>query len=339
MSPVRGLLALAAVAVITISQVACAASGGRAAVSAAADAAAECESVFRPQVGQTGKDVIWVPTPDELVDKMLTAAQVTPQDIVVDLGAGDGKIAIAAAKRFGATAKGIEYNPDMVRLANCHVQAAGVADKVSMVEGDIFVEDFSQATVVTMYLLPELNRCVRHRLLAMRPGTRLTSHAFTMGEWEADAQFDAGYRRGYLWIVPARVGGNWRLRWSDLDLALSLQQSFQKVGGEITVAGNRQPLLGAALDGPRLRFSFLDDKGEVQHFSGTVDGDTIEGEIGSSGARRIAGTLQGALQPAPWAQMASGCERFYQRAGTNDSQPAGGFGPLDAAAVLNPSLR
>jgi SAM-dependent methyltransferase len=330
----RSLFALAVAVVLSVSQVACATPGGTPGATSVAGSAAECDSVYRPQVGQSGKDVIWVPTPDELVDKMLAAAQVTPQDFVVDLGAGDGKIAIAAARRFGATAKGIEYNPDMVRLARCHVQAAGVGDRVTMIEGDIFVEDFSQATVVTMYLLPELNRCVRHRLLAMRPGTRLSSHAFTMGEWEADAQFDAGHRRGYLWVVPARVGGHWRLRWSGLELDVSLRQNFQKVGGEITVRGSRQPLLGAVLDGPRLRFSFVDDKGEVQHFHGTVEGTSLEGEITSSGVRQVAGTVQGALSAAPWAEMAAGCERFYQRAGSSEGRPvSGGFGAFGLAAT------
>jgi SAM-dependent methyltransferase len=277
-----------------------------------ASAGAACDSVYRPQVGQAGKDVIWVPTPDELVDKMLASAQVKAEDFVVDLGAGDGKIAIAAAKRFGARAKGIEYNPDMVKLAQCHVQAADVGSRVSIVQGDIFKEDFSQATVVTMYLLPELNLCVRHRLLAMRPGTRVTSHAFTMGDWAPDQQFEAGNRFGYLWTVPARVAGTWALRGPDLEVQVTLQQSYQKVGGEVTIAGARQPLLGAALEGNRLRLSFVDDKGQAHHFSGTVDGGALSGEVRvGGGTRDVLGTRQGAPAAAPWAAMAPGCERFY----------------------------
>jgi SAM-dependent methyltransferase len=147
---------------------------------------ADCEAAYKPRVGQSGKDVVWVPTPDELVDKMLRMANTTAHDHVIDLGAGDGKIAIAAAKTFGATALGIEYNPDMVRLADCWVQVAGVSSRVNVIEGDIFKEDFSKADVVTMYLLPELNLCIRHRLLAMRPGTRVASHEFMMGDWNPD---------------------------------------------------------------------------------------------------------------------------------------------------------
>ncbi len=276
---------------------------------------AECERDYKPQVGQAGKDVIWVPTPDELVNRMLTMAKVTPKDYVVDLGAGDGKIAIAAGKKFGATALGIEYNPDMARLAQCFVQAEGVADKVKIIQGDIFKEDFSKATVVTMYLLPELNLCIRHRLLAMTPGTRVTSHAFTMGEWEADESFDIEYRNAYLWIVPARVGGTWNFRngSGSVDLSISLNQSFQKIGGEVTSGGRKQPLIGASLQGDNIRFAFADARGVTQHFTGNVRGSTIIGSLRASGVAdvEIAGNVQGALAPAPWAEMAGSCGRFY----------------------------
>jgi hypothetical protein len=274
---------------------------------------AECERDYKPQVGQAGKDVIWVPTPDELVKKMLTMAKVTAKDHVVDLGAGDGKIAIAAGRDFGATAVGIEYNPDMARLAQCYVQAAGIGEKVKIIQGDIFKEDFGKATVVTMYLLPELNLCVRHRLLAMKPGTRVTSHSFTMGEWEADEPFEVDYRNAYLWIVPARVGGNWHFRGGSFDFTVTLQQSFQKIGGEATVAGRRQPLIGAALLGDTIRFAFVDAKGVTHHFAGNVQGTRITGPLRASGITDIdlVGTAQGPLAPAPWAEMVNGCGRFY----------------------------
>jgi len=276
---------------------------------------AECERDYKPQVGQAGKDVIWVPTPDELVNRMLSMAKVTPKDYVVDLGAGDGKIAIAAGKKFGATALGIEYNPDMAKLAQCYVQAEGVADKVKIIQGDIFKEDFSKATVITMYLLPELNLCVRHRILAMAPGTRITSHAFTMGEWEADESFDIEYRNAYLWIVPARVGGSWTFRngSGSVDFGVSLNQSFQKIGGEASVGGRKQPLIGASLQGDSIRFAFTDAKGVTQHFAGNVRGNTIIGSLRAAGVAdvEIAGNAQGPLAPAPWAEMASNCGRFY----------------------------
>ena len=287
------------------------------AVNTAAEARtrAECERDYKPQVGQAGKDVIWVPTPDELVNRMLTMAKVTPKDYVVDLGAGDGKIAIAAGKKFGATATGIEYNPDMAKLAQCYVQAEGAGDKVKIIQGDIFKEDFSKATVVTMYLLPELNLCVRHRLLAMQPGTRVTSHAFPMGEWEADESFDVEYRNAYLWIVPARVGGSWSFRNGNgsVDFSISLNQSFQKIGGEVTSGGKKQPLIGASLRGDSIRFAFTDAKGVTQPFTGNVRGNTIIGSLRASGVAdvEIAGNLQGAMTAAPWAEMADGCGRFY----------------------------
>ena len=140
---------------------------------------AECEREFQPQVGQSGKNVVWVPTPDEQVAEMLRLAHVDSNDVVFDLGAGDGKIAIAAS-RLGAQAVGIEYDEKMARLAQCMVEAEGAGRRARIVQGDIFKEDFSRATVVTMYLLPELNLCLRHRLLAMRPGTRVASHQFMM---------------------------------------------------------------------------------------------------------------------------------------------------------------
>jgi len=195
------------------------------------------------------------------------------------------------------------------------VQAEGVADKVKIIQGDIFKEDFSKATVITMYLLPELNLCVRHRILAMTPGTRITSHAFTMGEWEADESFDIEYRNAYLWIVPARVGGSWTFRngSGSVDFGVSLNQSFQKIGGEASVGGRKQPLIGASLQGDSIRFAFTDAKGVTQHFAGNVRGNTIIGSLRAAGVAdvEIAGNAQVPLAPAPWAEMASNCGRFY----------------------------
>ena len=171
----------------------------------------ECDRDYKPQVGQSGKDVVWVPTPDEIVQRMLRMAKVTPQDTVYDLGAGDGKIAIAAGK-MGATSVGIEYNPDMAKLAQCYVQAEELTGKTRIIQGDVFKEDFSKASVVTMYLLPELNLRLRPTILNMKPGTRVTSHQFTMGDWEPDETAEVDYRTAYLWIVPAKVEGAWTLR-------------------------------------------------------------------------------------------------------------------------------
>ena len=164
---------------------------------------ATCDRAYKPQVGQEGKDVVWVPTPDEVVQRMLQVAKVTPKDIVYDLGAGDGKIAIAAGK-LGARSIGIEYNPDMAKLAQCYVQAEKLTDKTRIIQGDVFESDFRDATVVTMYLLPELNVRLLPKLLKdLKPGTRIVSHAFQMGTWKPEQTFDVGGRMVYFWTIPA----------------------------------------------------------------------------------------------------------------------------------------
>ena len=277
MPATRTLLAIAAASLLAFGQ------------AAGAKTRAECESIYKPEVGQAGKDVIWVPTPDELVEKMLATAQVTPQDFVVDLGAGDGKIAIAAGKKFGANALGIEYNPDMVKLAKCYVEAEGVANKVNIIQGDIFKEDFSKATVVTMYLLPELNIRLRPTILAMKPGTRVTSHQFTMGDWEADETAEIDHRSAYLWIVPAKVEGNWSFRDDSGKTAftVALTQKYQKISGEAGMGGNKNPLVGATLRGEEIRFAFNDDKGQTRTLTGTVRGNEIVGSLRGPGGAEV----------------------------------------------------
>jgi hypothetical protein len=273
----------------------------------------DCERIYKPSVGQSGKNVVWVPTPDALVNRMLAMAQVTPQDTVIDLGAGDGKIAIAAGK-LGASALGIEYNPEMVKLANCMVQLEGAQTRTRIIEGDIFKVDFSQADVVTMYLLPELNLCVRHRILAMRPGTRVTSHQFHMREWAPDETAEVEARQAHLWIVPARVAGSWQLRGErGLQLRINLAQSFQQVGGEVLQGAQRQPLVGVTLRGEEMRFSFADSKGMTHTFKGRVNGNQLSGTIRSAEGveTEVTGSLQGSPRVGPWAAMLPQCAEFY----------------------------
>jgi Methyltransferase domain len=243
--------------------------------------AATALAQFQPQVGQAGKDVIWVPTPDDVVDRMLTMAQVTPQDFVMDLGAGDGKIAIAAAKKFGARAVGIEYNPDMAKHANANAAAAGVAGngqgKAMIRQADIFQTDFSQATVITLYLLPALNMKLRPQLLAMRPGTRVVSHSFTMEDWEADEISSLDGRRAYFWVVPANVMGNWTLEANNQRLDLALEQTFQKFSGTVGLAPVQGGLRDTRLRGPFIQFSYVGQDGVRRDFNGRVDGQKMEG--------------------------------------------------------------
>jgi hypothetical protein len=229
---------------------------------------------FEPHVGQAGKDVIWVPTPDEVVDRMLTMAQVGPNDIHFDLGAGDGKIAIAAAKKFGARATGIEYNPDMARHANTKAQEAGVygtgPGKAIIRQGDIFVTDFSAATVITLYLLPALNMKLRPQILSMRPGTRVVSHSFTMEDWEADEISSVDGRRSYFWVVPAPVMGAWTLSSGGERLELSLEQTFQKIGGTLTLGAVHAGLRDARLRGFNIAFTVVDQNAVRRDYTGRV---------------------------------------------------------------------
>jgi hypothetical protein len=231
---------------------------------------------FEPQVGQAGKDVIWVPTPDEVVDRMLTMAQVGPNDFHMDLGSGDGKIVIAAAKR-GAKALGIEYNPDMVKVAQDNAQKAGVADKASFRRADIFQTDFSQATVITLYLLPALNMKLRPTILSMRPGTRVVSHSFTMEDWEADEISTMDGRRAYFWVVPANVMGTWALDAGGQKSEVALEQTFQKINGTVALGAVQGGLREARLRGPQIAFAYVDDKGVRRDFTGQVSGRQMQG--------------------------------------------------------------
>jgi len=237
---------------------------------------------YEPRVGQSGKDVIWVPTNDAVADAMLKVAKVKPTDLVYDLGAGDGKIAIAAAKNFGATAVGIEYNKEMAELATRNAERAGVADKVKIMNGDIFVEDFSKATVVTMYLLPDLNLKIRPTILKMAPGTRVVTNSFNMGDWEPDDTVGTGYAQGYFWIVPGNAAGKWLLKGmegSQQPATLELTQRYQRVGGVLNIYGKAQPILGATLVGNRLKFTFLDHSNQSRIIDVTLSGNELSGQV------------------------------------------------------------
>ena len=205
---------------------------------------------FEPSVGQGGKDVIWVPTPQALVDKMLDMAKVGRNDYVIDLGSGDGRLVITAAKR-GARAMGIEYEPEMVELSKRNAALAKVGDRAEFVKADLFESDLSRATVITMFLLPTINMKLRPKLLALKPGTRVVSNTFTMGEWEPDEKVtldqrtgcDATYCTALLWIVPAQVGGVHKTPRGDL----TLKQEFQMVTGTLRTDGDTLPVEGKVI--------------------------------------------------------------------------------------------
>jgi SAM-dependent methyltransferase len=241
---------------------------------------------FEPVVGQAGKDVIWVPTPPFLVERMLRMAQVTANDFVIDLGSGDGRIAIAAARDFSARSMGLEFNPDMVALSRRDAERAGVSARATFREADIYKTDFSEATVLTMYLLPNINLDLRPIILRMKPGTRVVSHQFNMGDWSPDDTSDLSGRMAYLWIVPARVEGKWTLDAPSAPaggFTLSIRQEFQRISGQAGPGKTTFGLREASLKGDRVRFSFVDDDGKLREFDGTVSGTTISGETRVAG--------------------------------------------------------
>lgn len=237
---------------------------------------------YQPVMAQHGKDVIWVPTPNNLLVKMLETAQVTSKDLVYDLGAGDGKIAIEAARRYGAQAVGIEFDPQMAEHARQNAKNAGVSDKVKIITGDIFAEDFSQATVVTLYLLPSLNLKLYPVLMSMKPGTRIVSNTFTIGSWLPDKTFygDSG-TVGHFWIVPANVQGFWRLEGvPGMDqVSLSVVQKSQEFHADFTAEGKPFQRIDGRLNGSQITFSYSDAQGVIKVFDGEVAGDTFTGTL------------------------------------------------------------
>ena len=226
--------------------------------------------------------VPYVPTPQTVVDRMLAMGRVNAQDYLIDLGSGDGRIVINAAKR-GARSLGIEYNPDLVALSKRNAAREGVADRARFVQGDIFETDFSQATVITMFLLPELNLQLRPTILKLKPGTRVVSNSFDMGEWQADKELALGkaegcdtvYCRAFLWVVPARVDGTWKFSPGEIDL----QQEFQLFSGTARADQDRVPVVGGRLAGDRISFGIGDAR-----YTGRVTGDAMEGTVRSGGA-------------------------------------------------------
>lgn len=230
---------------------------------------------YQPSVGQEGKDVIWVPTPQALVDKMLDLAKVTPKDNVIDLGSGDGRTVITAAKR-GAHALGIEYNPDMVELSKRNAAKEGVSDRASFVKADLFESDFSQAQVISMFLLSSINLKLRPKILDLKPGTRIVSNTFDMGDWKPDESATIpncnSWCTAHLWIVPAKAEGIWRLPQGEL----TLKQNFQMISGTLK-NGNVVAPINGKLNGERISFT----AGSAS-YTGRVNGDSMEGSVGGA---------------------------------------------------------
>ncbi|MBO0762981.1 MAG: class I SAM-dependent methyltransferase [Hyphomicrobiaceae bacterium] len=241
-------------------------------VMAAGTALAQPAKEYQPKEGQPGKDVVWVPTAQGLIDKMLDMAKAAPGDYVIDLGSGDGRTVITAAKR-GIKAHGIEYNPDMVELSKRNAEKAGVLDKATFAHADIFESDFSDATVITLFLLPQLNLRLRPTLLKMRPGTRVVSNTFDMGDWPPEETVQAPgechvFCRAHLWIVPAKVDGEWRLG----EGVLTLTQKYQAFTGKLTTGNVVAPITDGKLVGDAITFT-----AGGTHYAGRATGVAMEG--------------------------------------------------------------
>jgi len=249
--------------------------------------AAPPSSPYQPHSGQEGKDVVWVPTPQALVDRMMKMAGVTKEDYLVDLGSGDGRTVITAAK-LGVRAHGIEYNGDLVELSKRNAAAEGVANLATFERADIFESDFTKATVVTLFLLDRLNLKLRPTLLDMKPGTRVVSNTFNMGDWTADEKIDAGagcvsWCTAYKWVIPAKVAGTWRLGESQLEL----KQTYQMLSGAITNNGKTLQISDAKMDGTKITFTAGGQRYTGEVADGKMSGQTAGGQNWS--ATRTAG--------------------------------------------------
>lgn len=242
--------------------------------------------------------VPYEPSPDNVVDGMLTIGKVGPQDFVIDLGSGDGRIVITAARKYGARGLGVDLNPDLVRRSLANAQAAGVADRVTFIQQDIFKTDLAPASVITMFLFPNVNIMLRPKLLDLKPGTRIVSHFHDMADWRPDQRQKLPTKEHYgdtwifLWVVPAKVAGVWQ--WSEPRAGvtqrhvLTLRQSFQEIEGSLTTDSLRPiDIRDAKLSGARLTFWVpIREGGRTTRwdFQGEADGDTITGRESTSSA-------------------------------------------------------
>jgi ubiquinone/menaquinone biosynthesis C-methylase UbiE len=223
-------------------------------------------------------DVPYVPTPETVVESMLNVAKVGPGDYVIDLGSGDGRIVIAAANR-GAIGHGVDLNPVRVREAKANASKAGVSDKVSFYEGNIFQTDISKATVITMYLLHSVNLELRPRLLnELKPGTRVVSHSFSMDDWEADEHVRVDNRNVYFWVIPAKIDGTWQWSSNGKDFTMKVSQRFQKISLDVSLENKNLRVSNPVLHGDRISFAASDPTNGNQYvFSGRVENNKISG--------------------------------------------------------------
>ena len=245
-----------------------------------------CAAAFAqaPQIGQS-RDSVWVPTPERMIRRLLQLADTSKDDVVIDLGSGDGRIPIYAAKHFGAFGIGVELERNLVELSNKSAAAEGVANRVRFLHQDLFEADISAATVIALYISPGVMERLRPRLLALKPGTRVVSHHFTLGDWQPDEVIQVEGRTGYLWVVPASVAGEWRVGTADNEFLVRIEQRHQAITTSSERDGKALHVIGARLRGTEIRFTSFDRDGSTRHFEGRVDGRRMTG-AGWSASRR-----------------------------------------------------
>jgi SAM-dependent methyltransferase len=236
-----------------------------------------------PQVGQPSRDSVWVPTPERVTHRMLQMADTTSRDLVIDLGSGDGRIPIYAARHFGARAIGVELEANLVRLSRETAAAQGVRHLASFVQQDLFEADLSGATVIALYISPGVMTRLKPRLLQLRPGTRIVSHQFTLDDWQPDETIRVEDRTAHLWVVPAPVAGTWAVEVPGESFLMRAGQQHQKLETSGEREGRAVPVIGARLRGTEIRFTSFDRDGSVRHYRGSVEGARMQGDSGGEG--------------------------------------------------------
>ncbi|MBL8382792.1 MAG: SAM-dependent methyltransferase [Burkholderiales bacterium] len=256
------------------------AAGAAVAQNAAPDAA--------PQIGQVSKDSVWVPTPERMIRRMFQMADTTRDDVVIDLGSGDGRMPIYAAKHFGARGIGVELEPNLVRVSLAAARAQGVSHLTEFLQQDLFAADLSRATVIALYISPGVMTRLKPRLLALRPGVRVVSHHFTLEDWESDETIRVENRTGYLWVVPADVRGRWRVSLSGDEIVVAIEQKHQMLATSGSRGGRPVNVIGARLRGTEISFTAFDRDGNSRQYRGRVDGARMAGEAAGDGAAPLA---------------------------------------------------
>jgi SAM-dependent methyltransferase len=242
----------------------------------------------RPEIGQISKDSVWVPTPERVIRRMLQLADVTPEDLVVDLGSGDGRIPIHAARHFGARAIGVELEENLVRVSVAAAREQGVSERARFVRQDLYEFDLSVATVVALYISPGVMTRLKPKLLALRPGTRIVSHQFTLDGWEPDEQVRVEGRNAYLWVVPADLRGSWRVTAGAESLRVQVTQELSQLGIRGERAGRVVQVIGAGLRGSEVRFTAFDRNGAARHYQGRIEGARMSGSSDGMGIAPLA---------------------------------------------------